>query len=248
MKGNGCWADLRSALEFLTPIGHATRRPSGAAMAWFPLAGALIGAAEGMFWRATTARLGRLPAAAATVAFDVALTGCLHLDGLADTADGCLVHVPARDRLRIMESPEVGAFGVTALSMSLLLRTAALSSGAPSVGLLSALCGASRSLMGASTRLVPYARDHGIVTPFLSVAPGGDAVVPSSVIGIAGAVLLAATTAGRRGGLAVLAGVIAGSVVITGARRRLGGYTGDVLGAAGVACETVGLLAATWRQ
>lgn len=248
MSGAMWYSDLRSAIEFLTPLGHATRQPSSAAMAWFPLTGALIGAAEGTFFRLATRRLDPLAAAVATTAFDAVLTGGLHLDGLADTADGCLAHVPARQRLAIMAGPELGAFGTTTLSLALLLRAAALSSCPPSVGLFTALCGASRSLMVASTRLVPYARDHGIVTPFLSGAPTTGTILSSAATGIGGAAVLAAATNGRRGGFAVLVGVAAGAAVLAGARHRLAGYTGDVLGAAGVVCETVGLLAATRRR
>lgn len=241
-------AELRIALEFLTPLGHATRRPTAASMAWFPLAGGLIGAAEGSLWRLAGDRLDPFAAAAVTVALDAALTGGLHLDGLADTADGCFAHVPARSRLTIMESPELGAFGTTALSLALVARTAALSSCPPSISLLTALCGASRSLMAGATRLWPYARGGGIVTAFLAGPSAGRTVLASAGAGIAGAAGLAAAASGGRGALAVLAGAFAGASVVAGARRRLGGYTGDVLGAAGVVCETVGLLAATWDR
>lgn len=236
---------LRSAIEFLTPLGHATRAPASQSLAWFPLAGAMIGAGEGIAWRAIARRTEPLLAAAVTVVVDAAITGGLHLDGLADTADGCFAHVPARDRLAIMEGAELGAFGTTALSLALLTRTAALASCRPSVGLCAALCGASRSLMAGATQALPYAREHGIVSVFLS-GPARGVVLAWAVVGMAGAVVLAGATNGRRGVRSVLVGAAGGALVLAGAHRRLGGYTGDVLGAAGVVCETTGLIAAAW--
>ncbi len=261
---------LRAALELLTPLGRARDAPSRSAMAWFPVAGACIGALDGLAWQLARRVLEPLPAGVAAAAADAVLTGALHLDGLADTADGCLAHVPARARLDIMATPEVGAFGTVALALALATRSSALATQPPSLALSVALGAASRSLMAGATTTMAYARPGGLVTAFLpspatagepspaGPAPAADPVpadpvpadpVPAAVAaGIAGALLVAGAGGGRRAVEAVAAGSAAALVVLGAAERRLGGYTGDVLGAAGVACEAVGLLVAGRRR
>ena len=245
---------LRAALELLTPLGRARDAPSRSAMAWFPVAGACIGALDGLAWQLARRVLEPLPAGVTAAAADAVLTGALHLDGLADTADGCLAHVPARARLDIMATPEVGAFGTVALALALATRSSALATQPPSLALSVALGAASRSLMAGATATMAYARPGGLVTAFLaSPAPAADPVpadpVPAAVTaGIAGALLVAGAGGGRRAVEAVAAGSAAALVVLGAAERRLGGYTGDVLGAAGVACEAVGLLVAGRRR
>ncbi len=266
---------LRAALELLTPLGRARDAPSRSAMAWFPVAGACIGALDGLAWQLARRVLEPLPAGVAAAAADAVLTGALHLDGLADTADGCLAHVPARARLDIMATPEVGAFGTVALALALATRSSALATQPPSLALSVALGAASRSLMAGATTTMAYARPGGLVTAFLpspatagEPSPAGPATaadpvpadpvpadpvpadpVPAAVAaGIAGALLVAGAGGGRRAVEAVAAGSAAALVVLGAAERRLGGYTGDVLGAAGVACEAVGLLVAGRRR
>ena len=95
----------------------------------------------------------------------------LHLDGLADTADGLLAHVPTKDRLEIMAEPGVGSFAAVALGMALLTRAAALAALEPSPLLLGALYCSSRSVMVVASRSLPYARPEGLVSAFL---PGTD--------------------------------------------------------------------------
>ena len=240
---------LRAALELLTPLGRARDAPSRSAMAWFPVAGACIGALDGLAWQLARRVLEPLPAGVAAAAADAVLTGALHLDGLADTADGCLAHVPARARLDIMATPEVGAFGTVALALALATRSSALATQPPSLALSVALGAASRSLMAGATATMAYARPGGLVTAFLaSPAPAADPVPAAVTAGIAGALLVAGAGGGRRAVEAVAAGSAAALVVLGAAERRLGGYTGDVLGAAGVACEAVGLLVAGRRR
>jgi len=238
---------LREATAFLTPASHSERAPSPAAMELFPVVGAGIGLIEGIVWCGARRMWPDLPAAALAVAADVALTGALHLDGLADAADGLFAHVPVKDRLEIMAEPDLGTFGATALVLSLLARAAALSSLEPSPLLLSALTCCSRSVMVVASRALPYARDAGLVTPFLPTTGGPDAARRFAIAGIGASVLLAGIGHGRRGVLGLLAGCVSGAAVLAVSRRRVGGFTGDVLGAAGVVCETIGLLVAASR-
>ncbi|MGO9963359.1 MAG: adenosylcobinamide-GDP ribazoletransferase [Acidimicrobiales bacterium] len=235
-------AQLREAASFLTPFVSTRGRPSPGAMAYFPVVGAGLGLFTGGVWRLARRSLAPLPAAVVVVAADVALTGALHLDGVADTADGLLAHVPEKGRLAIMEEPEVGTFGTVALTVALLGRVAAFAAIEPSLLLTAALWSCSRSLMVIGSRTLPYARGEGLATAFLAGDENDVMVLAAAAAGMAGSGLAAWLTHGRRGLLGVVGGSVAGATVLGCARKRLGGFTGDVLGAAGVTCETVGLL------
>ncbi|MEA2973944.1 MAG: adenosylcobinamide-GDP ribazoletransferase [Actinomycetota bacterium] len=234
-----------SALAFLTPLGGA-RDPDRTTFDWFPLVGALIGAAVGLVWWGADELWSPLVAATLAVAADVALTGALHVDGLADTADGVLPHLDRDRRLAVMAEPDVGAFGVTAVVLTLGLRVAVLASLRPDVALLAALWCASRTLMAVTARSVPYARPQGgLAAAFLGRSPLTVALV-GTVLATAIAVL--ATDVGPAHAVAALAALVAaGAGVVALARHRLGGFTGDVLGAAGIVGETVALLVAAAR-
>lgn len=236
---------MRRALAFLTPLGGAAA-PGPTALAWFPVVGAAMGLALGGVWW-VAARLWAAPVAAAVVVVaDLALTGMLHLDGLIDSADGLLPPFADRARrLAVMADPAAGAFGVGAAIGLLLLRWAALAALRPSAVLLAALWGGSRLAMAVAVRALPYARaaEGGLATAFLG---GGGRRFPP-VAGGALVVVLAAL-----GGVHALVGVVALAVaaaaVVGLAARRIGGFTGDVLGAAGMVGETIGLLAAAARR
>jgi adenosylcobinamide-GDP ribazoletransferase len=245
--GAGRGGAARDAFAFLTPIARSNRSPSPEAMAFFPVVGAVLGLIEGIAWRGARRFWATLPAAAIVIGADAVLTGALHLDGLADTADGLLAHVPTKDRLEIMAEPEVGTFGTVALVISLVARAAAMSSIEPSPTLLAALGCCSRSVMVLGSRSLPYARETGLVTPFLAAQEVPDPAVRAAVCGLVGAALVTGLAHDRRGLMGVFAGSAAGAAVLLGARRRLGGFTGDVLGASGVVCETVGLLVSARR-
>jgi adenosylcobinamide-GDP ribazoletransferase len=232
---------MRAALGFLTVVGGAAV-PDRRAAGWFGLVGALVGAAVGGAWWATDALWPPLVAAVLVVGVDAALTGLLHLDGLADSADGLLPPVDRARRLAIMATPDVGAFGVSALVLVLGLRVAAFATLAPDVVLVAGLWAASRAGMALTLALVPYARSSGTASAFAgrSLPPAGlTAAVGLGVAAVARGGLPGAVTA-----VAALAGFVA---VVAFAVRRLGGYTGDVLGAAGVIAETAGLLVAAAR-
>ena len=233
------------AVSFLTPFG-GSRSPSPAAVEWFPLVGAVLGLAVGVAWWLADRIWPPAMSAAVVVAVDLGLTGLLHLDGLADSADGLLPPLPAERRLAVMSDPGVGAFGVATVVVVLLLRFGAFVVLAPSVLLVAGLWCASRTAMAVTTRVVPYAREEGLATAFLPDGHTG-AVDRVTLVGVGLAGALAALGDGGVGVLAVLAGLVAAVGVVELARVRLGGFTGDVLGAAGLVCETVGLLVAAGR-
>jgi adenosylcobinamide-GDP ribazoletransferase len=234
---------MLDALAFLTVVGRA-RRPTPRSLAWFGPTGAALGAVFGLLWWGAANAWPATVAAALVVAADLALTGMLHFDGLADSADGLLPHLDRERRLAVMATPDVGAFGVATVVAALLLRFAALTTMAPhgwhAVAFLAGVwCGA-RTLMAVTTCIVPYARGNGLANAFL----GGGVAAPL-VLGVPLTALAAVRGVG--GVVAVLAGLAGGVLVIVLAQRRIGGFTGDVLGAAGVVTETVALVVASAR-
>ena len=102
---------MRRALAFLTPLFGASE-PRPKTLTWFPFAGAALGLVLGALWWGAERVWPAAVAAAIVVAADLALTGLLHVDGLADSADGLLPHLDRARRLEVMATPDVGAFGV----------------------------------------------------------------------------------------------------------------------------------------
>jgi adenosylcobinamide-GDP ribazoletransferase len=250
---------LRAATSFLTPLGGA-RPPAPGDLAWFPMVGLGQGAALGGLWW-LVARAWPAPVdAAVVVVADLALTGMLHLDGLVDSADGLLPHLERDRRLAVMAEPQVGAFGVVVAGGALLLRFAALSTIQPHVLLLAGLWCLSRTFMAAVVGRQPYARPGGLAGVYQagpgaagsgaagsgSARHGGQTWWPAATAVV---VALAALVGWRAVAAPVVAaaGLVAAVGVVALARRRLGGYTGDVLGASGVVLETVGLVVAAAR-
>jgi len=269
---------MREALAFLTPFGGAAS-PTPRAMRWFPVVGILIGGVLGLVWWLADEWWLPLVAGAIVVVFDLGFTNLLHLDGLADSADGLLppLGTPAR-RLEVMADPTTGAFGVGMVAAVLILRFAAFTQAAPVLnsdfpltgnwdGLsqgwlampltLAGIWGVSRTTMAAGALALPYMREGGLAAAFLpdrSIVDGGGAQVRNDsgppwalVAGGATAGALAATGAGWRGLVAVVLCALGAAAVFALAHRRIGGFTGDVLGAAGMIGETVALLALSFR-
>jgi len=233
---------MLTALAFLTPLPVSSRTPTGRTLLWFPVIGALLGGFLGLTWRALDrhTELSSLGVAIVIVALDLAITGALHFDGLVDAADGLFAPVGRARRLDIMAGPEVGAFGLAVGVMALLLRVACLFQLRPQPLLLIGLWCASRTVMVCVAAALPYVRDEGLASAFLEGMPEAFIIgIPSILLALA-----AAAGAGIRGPLAVMAGLVAALGVALLARRRIGGFTGDVLGACGFVCETVGLLVA----
>jgi adenosylcobinamide-GDP ribazoletransferase len=236
---------VRAALAFLTPLGRATA-PGPRTFRWFPPTGLLIGAiVGGVWWLAGHAWSGRVVPAAVAVAADLAVTGLLHLDGLADAADGLLPHLTRERRLEVMTQPDVGAFAVAVVAAVLLLRFAALVALRPDVALVAGVWCASRSVMVLATVALPYARPSGLAQAFLGDGRGVRCAIASGGVLLGGAV--AATDRHWAGVAAVVALVASSGAVLALARARIGGYTGDVLGAAAVVGETAALLTAAAR-
>ncbi|PZF79116.1 adenosylcobinamide-GDP ribazoletransferase, partial [Jiangella anatolica] len=120
-------AGLRAAVAFLTrlPVGSSPA-PLDRAGAWFPLVGLLVGSVGLGVWWVADGLAGPLVAAVAAVLATVIVTGALHEDGLADTADGLWGGSTRERRLEIMRDSRLGTYGALALAGDLLLRVAVL--------------------------------------------------------------------------------------------------------------------------
>lgn len=238
---NGATASLRIAGMFLTRL--PIRAPGGelaAAVGAFPLVGLAVGAvAGGGYFLAALAGLPPLACALIALLVMALLTGALHEDGLADFADG-LAGRSSDDSIRIMRDSHIGAFGVLALVFSVGLRAAALSAIADPEAAMRALTVAavlSRASMPPVMAWVPRASVTGLAAAAGKPGRGGVLfAIASGILIAAGLIELVAIPA-------FAASAIAAAGVAILARRRLGGYTGDVLGAVQQAAETAVLLA-----
>ncbi len=237
---------FRVALGCLTilPVGpQGTVPPAdlGGSFAWFPLVGLLVGAALAGIPILAAPALPPLVVGAWVLLAWVLLTGALHLDGVGDVADGLYAGRTPADRLRIMKDPHIGAVGVVAVTLVLILKFALLSS-LPSAALARAVLVVpclGRYVMVVLGTTLPYARaEDGTAAAF--VRHGSPrALAPASLV----AGLAAGLAFGARG-LWLIAVGLAGSLLLrAGFRRALGGITGDALGAAGEVSEVL-LLAA----
>jgi adenosylcobinamide-GDP ribazoletransferase len=219
------------AVTFLTVMPLRLTRPAGdlgAAAPWFPVVGAVVGAVAGGVLVAAEPLVGIQVAATLAVVVLVVATGALHVDGLADCADALGARSGEREqRLAIMRDPATGVFGTLALLAYLLLLVGALaglgSDDAPAALVVAAAVGRWAVLLHAVT--APPARPDGLGASF-EIAPV--AVAIGALLPIALALLLVPPLHG----LAALgAGVVVGLLASAGARRLLGGRTGDTLGA-----------------
>lgn len=232
--GDGWVGDLAAAVGFLTRLPVAGRQRDGslADAAWaFPPVGAAIGMTGGAAF-AVAAFLGLppWPAAVAVLAATVLLTGALHEDGLADTADGLGGGTDRRTKLAIMRDSRIGTFGVIALVLALLARAAAIAALAAPGAVFAGLIAAGALSRGAIVALMHFG------TPARPDGLGASAGQPAQGVMLA-ALGLAALIAGLALGVAPAAVALAASLAAALglqaiAARQIGGYTGDVLGAA----------------
>lgn len=229
---------LRLAVGTLTvlpvpPPRAVDRRTAGLAMALAPVAVLPLAVSVGAVVRLGDLLLAPpLLTAAVAVGFLALGSGGLHLDGLADTADGLAVPGDRDRRLAVMRTGDVGPVGASTLVLVLLVQVAAVAGvlaadgarAAVSVGL--AVLVGRATLVAACARGVPAARTSGLGS---TVAGSVPLPAAAAVLLVVGAVAVA-VDGGNGGAGVVLALLLVGGVVLR-ARARLGGVTGDVLGA-----------------
>jgi adenosylcobinamide-GDP ribazoletransferase len=234
---------LAAAVSFLTrvPVGRwveldAADVARGGVL--FPLVGAGIGTLVGGIAQSAGSSLTPLLAAVLGVAAGTALTGVLHLDALADTADALSARTRER-ALEIMRDHAVGAYGATALVLDLGVKAAALAAlVAHHDALRAAVCAA------AAARAVPVVLS--VALPYARPTAGLGRALGTTGWARAGAAVAIAAGLCVLLHAALLLAVVAAIGIVCGlaARRRLGGVTGDVLGAAAELSETGALVAA----
>lgn len=246
---------LRFAFGTLTVIPvRVTRWDREAArggMLCAPLAGLAVGAAAAglglvLLFLGASAPL----AAVATVAVPAVLTRGLHLDGLADTADGLGSGKPAEDALRIMKQSDIGPFGVITLVLALLAQAAALAQ-AYDASWARGACAAVVSATVARLALtlaaragVPAARPEGLGAAVAGVVPLRGAAV--AAVAVAGAAAAGGALFGPydviRAVLAVVLALAAAEALLRHCTRRFGGVTGDVFGGLAETAATTALV------
>lgn len=235
---------LVGALQFLTRVPvRTTRQPDlTRSVPWFPVVGALVGLTLG----AIVLVLGELVpmpvAAAVTIMLGVVLTGAFHEDGLADVADAFAGGWDREQRFRILTDPLHGSYGVAALSGSMLVRVlcvASLTPAAAAAGLVAAHS-LGRAAAVATMTVLPTAKPDGLGADFTRTLRRGPALAGATA-GVAAAALATGWWAGPLALAAIAAAVVVGVL----AMRKLGGITGDVLGAIEQVAECLVLIVVT---
>ena len=241
------WRDLLLATTFLTrlPLGRGLLAEPGEmarAARVMPLVGLGVGLGGGLVY-AVAEGLGLPPFLSALLALGATalITGALHEDGLADTADGFGGGTERARKLAIMRKSDIGTYGVLAVVLSLALRAGALSAlaepGLVTLALVAAH-GLARAALPPLMAALPPAREDGLAAGF------GPVAAPHAWTAAVLGTVLAWLTLGLGSALvAVLAAAAAAALVARLARAQIGGLTGDVLGAAEQAVECAVLLA-----
>lgn len=231
---------LRLAVGTLTVLPvrapHVDRRTAGQAMVLAPLVGLLLALpALWLLAMLAEAAVSPLVAAALVVGGLALLTRGLHLDGLADTADGLGSGKPSLEALEVMRRGDVGPFGVVTLVLVLLVQVAALAQlvagGFGGIGVVAALVFSRLALPLACSVGIPAARGDGLGSMVAGTVSRGRGLV--AVLLAWGALLVPALLLDSSLAAVALAplGLLAGLALGWRAVRRLGGVTGDVLGA-----------------
>ena len=205
----------------------------GRASVFFPLVGATLGALLTLIGQGllTSTILPPAVIAVLVIATGVLATGALHLDGLADTADGLGGGRNREDALRIMRDHTIGSYGAVAMVLVIGLKIAVLASLVTRTGLAAGLVVAGTLGRWAPVALgfiLPYARAEGGIGASICDHVGWKELLGASAI----AGTIAAGLAGRRGAILGLTALLVTLLASIFFRRRIGGVTGDTLGAA----------------
>jgi adenosylcobinamide-GDP ribazoletransferase len=250
------WADVehafRLAVGLLTVVSagvtRADRRTAGRAMAFAPFVGACLGLVAGLVAE-VAGWLGLTDFIAATLAIGAlaVMTGLLHLDGLADTADAVGSRKPAPEALAVMKRSEVGPFGVATVLFAVLLQigalTSAIASGRGTAALLLAGAAGRLVLPIACRRGVPAARPSGLGALVAgSVSPLGLLLAAATAVAAGLAAVPLSDLELWRALVAVALAAGVGWLLLSWLVRRFTGITGDILGALVEASTTVALL------
>ena len=240
--------DLLAAFQLLTRlpvdrIGWPAQQPDLKRLVWaYPVVGALIGAIGALaYWIAAAIGCPPILAALWSLVVLVLATGAFHEDGLADMADGFGGGATRERKLEIMRDSRIGSYGVIALVLAIGIRAAAISliaDPAYVAGALVAAGAASRGSIVGLLLLLEPARADGLA------AEGGGPYPPAAAAGLGLALVITIVFAPAAGILPAIIAAIIGCLAVTGlAKWQIGGYSGDVLGAAAQVAECLVLTA-----
>jgi adenosylcobinamide-GDP ribazoletransferase len=231
--------DLLSGFALLTRLPLPDHQGTGAASAWsWPVVGAVLGGIAALV-AGLALWLGLTPGVVAglVLALGAMLTGGLHEDGLSDTADGLFGGWTRERRLEIMKDSRVGSYGVLALVLVTLVRWSALTTilAGGSLWVLVAVGALSRAPMAVVMSALPNARETGL--SHATGRPSGQVALIGAALAMAIAFLFAGWAA-----LPMLVLVaISTWLLARSAKARIGGQTGDVLGATQQLAEAAAL-------
>ncbi len=233
---------LIAALQFLTRVPIRLRRePSlSKTVAWFPVAGAIIGAAVGGvaagMWHLTTP----LVAAAVAIAFGLLVTGAFHEDGLGDVADAFGGGWTVERRLEILKDSRHGTYGVAAISTSIVVRIVSLGAMPGPLDMFTAALAAhtmARVAAVGMAGIMKLATNTGLGADY-----GRSSTPLRAGIGCAAGIAITAVAVGWWAAPLAATALVAAAATGLLARRKIGGISGDVLGAAEQVAECLCLV------
>jgi adenosylcobinamide-GDP ribazoletransferase len=243
MRRGGRLLQFRLALSFLTilpvAIDSANDSDVAASMAWFPLVGLFIGLAFALEDRALGFLFGHAMRSAIIVLSMAVLSGAIHLDGLADTADALGAGHDRQRALEILRDSRIGAFGTIALFFALGLKVLSLAglSGRPRLAALVLAPTLSRWALVAVSYKIDYLRSAGAGSAMLGRGVKRNLTIASII-----AVLAMVPFLSRKVFLTYAIGVIATITMRSFYRRWLHGVTGDLIGACGEVVEVLAMV------
>lgn len=233
-----------TSVQFLTSIPLKTSQPPdnaaiGGAIALFPLTGALIGLVLAVSNAVFSFGLPSMASAALTVVVMALLTGALHQDGIADTVDGIFGGKDPAKRLDIMRDSRIGTYGVLALVLDIALKIALIAAipARYKTGALIAMAISGRWSVTLALYITKYARPEGKAKAFFE-ATNNRIFAISTVLALA----LAFGAAGLKGAGAAVAAGVAAYAACSYLEKKIGGMTGDTLGAVNEIAEIVALI------
>ncbi|NOY56025.1 MAG: adenosylcobinamide-GDP ribazoletransferase [Actinobacteria bacterium] len=235
---------LRQAIGLLTRVPVRVPGPSdgvpSAGVAWFPAVGILVGALAGGTYAAGLLVMPALPAAVAAIAMGVLVTGALHEDGLADTCDALAGGQSPEHRMEILKDSRHGSYGVLALVLTVGMRVTLVGSLGAGSGMVALVVAHTlgRALVGVAMFVGKPAAAEGLGARYRA----GLGASHATVAGVGGLLVVVALL-GWPGPAVVLLGALAAAGVLWWAHARIGGFTGDILGAIEQAVEVVSLAA-----
>lgn len=234
------------ALSFLTriPVRHKHEPSIGLAAPWFPFVGIFVGAIVGATAWGVSNITSPLVGSAVAVLVGVLITGAFHEDGLADIADAFVGGWSTEDRLRILKDPLHGSYGVAAMCGSIVLRVCALSAIAPSQMFIAAIAAHCFARAGALALMLTtaLARHDGLGSDYVK-----NLRVPKAIVSLCLSVLVVIAITGVWSVGVIVSTLIGASIIRWWSKQKIGGITGDVLGAAEQVSETLILVVLSAR-